>query len=475
MSDKRLIFIDIDGILPDVLHEVLDDKNSNMHRIGGKGLRVERAATVFPAVTLCCQASMFTGAWPGTHGILGNSWFDRYSKPTEFRYYTDAKTALGNYGFGMFGWPTIIMPQRPELQFANNDMNPEVMTVYDMANTKGLTSWNVFNQYSRGVDRWIKPSRPAMILFALCHEELLHNKHWDRSTFKHLFKAMKKQDLPDLLTFYISGHDNNSHEHGAETQLEYFREVVDPLFGQFNEHLEKHAPLDDFYFVITSDHGQAQVKKEEEYVVDHRILGEILGAAPGGGFQLAERKKVQPTDTAVGNMEAGAVQFHLINRKSFDWIDPARFEEDILPVAAAFEPYRDGDPPFIDLIMVRRDIQEGYLVYQDGDLIELEKYFDGKDMEYPDAVRRIRGLNCKRSGDIIITIDYSQGYYFGDKVKAGEHGNLCAADGLIPLIISGPGVPDATKPTASLIDVVPTVGRILGFDTPTAQGKSLLK
>ena len=62
----------------------------------------------------------------------------------------------------------------------------------------------------------------------------------------------------------------------------------------------------------------------------------------------------------------------------------------------------------------------------------------------------------------------------GDKVKAGEHGNLHMSDSLIPLTISGPGIPDGVIKAASLVDVVPTVGKILGFDTPTAEGKSLI-
>jgi arylsulfatase A-like enzyme len=474
LSGKKLIIIDIDGILPDVLHTVIDDPKSNMHRIAGKGMRAERALSIFPAVTLCCQASMFTGVWPGTHGILGNSWFDRYKSPPEFRYYTEAKTAVGIYGYGLFGWPTGILPKRPGMELANKDLNPNVKTIYQMAHDAGLSSWQLFNQFSRGVDKWIKPSRPAMLLFALCHEELVHNKYWDRSTFRHLYREMKKDTLPDLLVFYLSGLDNNGHENGAQDQLDYFREVLDPLFGRFISEFEKRTPLESLNFIITSDHGQASVIKEKEYIIENALLAEILSAAPGGGFHLAERKKVLPTDTAVCNMEAGATQFHLINRKSFDWAEPPRFEEDVLPAAGAFAPYKTGKPPFVDFILARRSVEEGYMAYEGGEMITLEKFFEGKDEQYPDAAARIRGLNCDRSGDLIVILDYTQGYYFGDKVKAGEHGNICAADALVPFVISGPGIKNKTIPSASILDIVPTAGAILGFDTTGAQGKSLI-
>ena len=64
---------------------------------------------------------------------------------------------------------------------------------------------------------------------------------------------------------------------------------------------------------------------------------------------------------------------------------------------------------------------------------------------------------------------------YAEICKAGEHGNLCAADAYIPLVVSGPGIHDQTVPCASLLDAVPTVGAILGFDTTGARGKSLIE
>ncbi len=96
MSKKQMIFLDIDGILPEVLYELADDKSTNISRIAGCGQRVKRAVTIFPSVTLCCQASMFTGVYPAEHGIVGNLWFDRGQTPPVFRKYTDAKTAAGS-------------------------------------------------------------------------------------------------------------------------------------------------------------------------------------------------------------------------------------------------------------------------------------------------------------------------------------------------------------------------------------------
>lgn len=473
MDKKQLVFLDIDGIDPEVLYETLDDPNSNLSRIAGRGLRAERAVSVFPAVTLSCQASMFTGTFPGTHGIVGNLWFDRHAEPPMYRKYTDAKTAAGVYGFGLFGWPTIILPERPQLTYANNDMNRAVRTVYEMAAEKGLRSWQLFNQYSRGVEKWIRPTRPEMGIFALCHEEKLHNRHWDRATFNHLFREMRKDPLPEILIFYITGHDNHSHQYGPHTQREYFRAVVDPLFGRFIEEFEKHRPIGEFYFAISADHCQAKTIRDRNHVINHAIQGGIMAGVPGG-YKLFDRKVVREGDTAVICTEAFTAQVHLMNRATGKWADQPRLEQDIIPAAETFEKYKTGELPFVDIILVRPEFGADYMVYESGKLTGLEEFFAGKEKEYPDAVRRIRGVNCRRSGDVTVLADCTKGYYYGDKVKAGEHGGLHAADSMVPIVFSGPDIPDSTVPFASIVDLVPTMGKIMGFDTPGAQGKSLL-
>ena len=473
-SRKQLIMIDIDGIHPDVLYGFLDDKTTNTSRIAGTGLRAETASAVFPAVTLSCQPSMFTGVFPGRHGIIGNSWFDRHCDPPMYRRYTTAATAAGVYGFGLVGWPTIILPQRPQLQYANNDMAADVKTVYQFAAAAGLDSWQVFNQISRGVGKWIKPTRPEMILFALCHEELVHNKHWDKATFKHLFRDMRKNPLPDLTVFYISGHDNSSHEHGPDTQNDYYRSIVDPLFGLFIAELEKIRPLEEFHFLLAADHCQAKTVREKTHIVTNEMLAEVMNSVPGGGYALFDKKSVRAADTAVMCTEAFTAQVHLKNRQTGRWADEPDFERDTLPAAAAFEKLKNGQMPFVDIVLVRRGFGADYEVFSGGSLISLENFFSGKESEYPDAVRRLKGVNCSRCGDMMVLLDCRKGYYFGDKPKAGEHGGLHILDSAVPFAVSGPGIPNSTVRDASIVDIVPTIGKIMGFETPGVDGKSLL-
>jgi arylsulfatase A-like enzyme len=45
---------------------------------------------------------------------------------------------------------------------------------------------------------------------------------------------------------------------------------------------------------------------------------------------------------------------------------------------------------------------------------------------------------------------------------------------MIPFVVSGPGIPEKTIPFARLVDLMPTAGKLMGFDTPGVEGRSIL-
>ncbi|MFA6451347.1 MAG: alkaline phosphatase family protein, partial [bacterium] len=85
-NKPRVVWFNIDALRPDIFYDLLDsNKLPNFGRIFGRSRRAERAASVFPTVTMTCQASLATGAFPGRHLIIGNGWFDRYGKKPSYR------------------------------------------------------------------------------------------------------------------------------------------------------------------------------------------------------------------------------------------------------------------------------------------------------------------------------------------------------------------------------------------------------
>lgn len=72
---------------PGGLHDLLGVRvdAEGMHLT--KGIAVQQPTTVFPSYTYAAWASMFTGVYPGAHGIAGNNLFFREREVA--RYYTE--------------------------------------------------------------------------------------------------------------------------------------------------------------------------------------------------------------------------------------------------------------------------------------------------------------------------------------------------------------------------------------------------
>src|SRR5262245_57699510 len=82
-SPSRLCILDIDGLRRDVFFRALAENSVPQlaRLVGGPeadfGWHFEPVSNA-PSITFCCQSSIFTGAHPEAHGIMGNQFFDRF-------------------------------------------------------------------------------------------------------------------------------------------------------------------------------------------------------------------------------------------------------------------------------------------------------------------------------------------------------------------------------------------------------------
>ena len=99
---EHVVILAIDGLEQDTLVKYLKQnpprKPGGLHDLLGarvdasglvltKGIAVQEPTTVFPSYTYAAWTSMFTGVFPGAHGITGNSLFFRNREIA--RYYTE--------------------------------------------------------------------------------------------------------------------------------------------------------------------------------------------------------------------------------------------------------------------------------------------------------------------------------------------------------------------------------------------------
>lgn len=76
----RLLLIVVDGLRPDF---VTPNLMPRLSALADRGVRFERHHAVFPTVTRVNASSIVTGAYPETHGLLGNAVYSERTFPTK--------------------------------------------------------------------------------------------------------------------------------------------------------------------------------------------------------------------------------------------------------------------------------------------------------------------------------------------------------------------------------------------------------
>src|SRR5579864_2989096 len=78
---RRLLLIVVDGLRPDY---VTADVMPNLTALGKRGVVFNHHHSVYPTVTRVNASSISTGAYPDTHGLMGNTVFLDRVDPTKF-------------------------------------------------------------------------------------------------------------------------------------------------------------------------------------------------------------------------------------------------------------------------------------------------------------------------------------------------------------------------------------------------------
>jgi predicted AlkP superfamily pyrophosphatase or phosphodiesterase len=99
-----------------------------------KGVAVQQAITVFPSFTYPSWTSMFTGLYPGAHGITGNNVFFRDREIARYytEYHLDAARA------------------QVDKSFFSDDINQHIKTLHEYVKAAGGQSIVVHNMVTRG-------------------------------------------------------------------------------------------------------------------------------------------------------------------------------------------------------------------------------------------------------------------------------------------------------------------------------------
>jgi hypothetical protein len=447
---EHVLLIDIDGLRSDVLETALHSGRApHIARLLG-GLGLERGLLYpllapAPSITFTSQASLFTGAHPGWHGIPGNQFLDRFGAHSD--------GAPRHYAFDVGDRLAVDDAVRVfTAGLASNCLLAP--TLYEQALEHGLRARVVGHMYARGANQWIKPSLANLARFTKGGNLFgLEAADYDRYTLDQALDALQRDGLPDILTIYFMGVDHESHHHGPAAQLGYLCEVLDGYVGElWDAALRKlpayaQAPL----CLVFSDHGQIAVPSDDRHSLRlgfpfEREIGHLFDAL---GLDVHDIPGEDPNCDAVVASNGGVAQVYLQNRKG-RWHDAPDFERDVLPVAGAFwEAHATGRyaqelQGALAGVLVRNAEQQSWsAAYQaltpQGDLVSLAEWFEAQPPGlYIDPVNRLDNLAGPLAGDLMLIGNGAEGFYFSAPLS-GMHGGLHPEESQSAFALGWPG------------------------------------
>jgi predicted AlkP superfamily pyrophosphatase or phosphodiesterase len=245
----RQLLVLIDGLRPDyVTPEVMP----NLTALGKRGVVFTRHHSVFPTVTRVNASSISTGAYPGTHGLLGNSVFFPKVDAAAFLDTSDRQNLLkvAKAEGQLLTAPTL----GESLQAAGHRM---------LVVSSGSTGSAFLNNHTL--------SGGAILHYSYALPEALGEKMkvlgpppGEKATPTDLdhyaVDAFLKVGLPDVdptvTVMWLSGLDSVAHEQGvgAPATVDTLRKV-DAELGRIEEGLRAAGLSDRYNIWVTSDHG----------------------------------------------------------------------------------------------------------------------------------------------------------------------------------------------------------------------------
>ena len=486
----RVIVVVVDALRAESAYSSLDEgRLPHVSRlISDRGVvRFERCLSALPSVTLPNHTTIFTGVYPGRHGVTGNEWFDRTSDPGEplyrrtreyVKYGDEDDPGLGrSWSFG--GIPVHDM-----------DLSPDVRTIYEAfeeaETSRGRQARTavVFDPVRRGADTVVNPD----LFDALISLDLLpfvdHFAMLDASAMKKAVELIMSDDPPELMGIWLSGLDGWSHTHGPgavggkdDRQATYVSDNIDPLMGGLVNALEKRGLLDETMIIFTADHGQADTVGEDKYAVDAEKVYQVLAGSPYRP-PLDEKSKLDDHstdfDVAVMANSNGNAALVSIRTPGTDWNSlPTR--ADLEAVANLFI-----KEPYVSRIFFLDSKVHGnnpaVFMLTKGDDKPVITRLDEESEEH--LIGRALGLaGSSRSGDLLV--EARSPYYFAPwgSIYHGQHGRGERVEDHVPLLILNPpgGRHQTVESVVEIADIGPTVSGSLGFlEFLKCDGKDLL-
>ncbi len=481
------------------LHDLLGVRPSRDGIVLTKGTAVRQAVTVFPSFTYPSWTSMFTGVYPGAHGITGNNLFFRDRQIA--RYYTE--------------YHLDAIRAQVDKDFVSDDLNPHIPTLHEYVRDAGGTSTVIHHMVTRGSEA-VKPDFDTLWNY---HTNQSHavdeNALWEAV---HTLTSSKAKHgggppaLPSVFTLYFSGLDHMEHVtqmDPEEARLAYL-DQIDQLLAQFfaghpaitRNHFEKPSAkpvrVDPIAWpglfaapawqrtavILVSDHGHTPVRWVDALgIEDLKLVFAELSESSGRPYQVEEPSLVTHTTLSklralwglveegsvssraniVPTINGGVLGLHIKPLEGL-WKDRPDYTRDVKPVLEALLMtlhQNNYDPEAVLYFTGSQYVVIPYRVSRDrtlelGPWTEIEQSLLST-AKFPDATLRLKGLASRLPGDpdsapdLVFLADRSRQLTYANKREwrvleglkvenhrhfRSDHGHLHAEESLVPMIFT---------------------------------------
>ncbi len=489
-SRSRAIVIVVDALRGESAYNALDAKRlPNLERlIRERGVvRFAKCLSALPSITLPNHTTIFTGVYPGRHGVPGNEWFDRtldanvplYRRTREYvKYGSEDDPGLGRaWSFG--GIPV-----------HDQDLSRDVRTIYEAfkeaETARGRTTRSavVFDPVRRGGDVVVNPD----LFDALISLDVLPfvNQYalLDTSATRKAVALIRSENPPELMGLWLSGLDGLSHAKGpgpiggaGDRQADYLAEHLDPLIGEIVKALEDRGLLDETLIFLASDHGQADAVAKDEITVDaERVYRALAGSPYRPPLDKSGRLDENATDFDIAVMadSNGNAALVSIRPPGAPWsTPPARSDIEAVSALLLKEPYVSRI--FFSETGIPGKEPAVFLMSENNGKIVTKRL--ERESEERLNTRALGLSGSGRSGDLLV--EAKSPYYFSPRgsIYLGQHGRGERVEDQVPLLIMNPsgGRQSIVRSVVEIDDIAPTVAGALGFlDALPADGTDLL-
>lgn len=491
MCPKHTIFILTDGVSADTLYRLIDrGKMPYMRKyLFDRGISVQNCLTCFPSNTSPAHVSHLTGTYIDRHGIP----LIKYWNPQNWKYMDFTKSSLS------------------AIKDLNNAISKNVKTVYEYLPGR-TTSMHFVNRGATDVYSNLPHS-----MFLYLYSKIYGWKKLHAKGIKVALKRLNSKKAPSVIVIYLPGPDAISHKVGPLSS-DYLDNVknLDDCIRLLIEGDDKTRGLKDLgifdntLLVFSSDHGEMEVKTRVPLNTFFDGMGlnivskgnsqsrisraDVLMAVSGGVALLYFiKKKMASHVISLKELQTYKMEGHTIdiiarlrNIKGLGRIY-VRESENMYRVFSC-----DGESRIIRKMTKNQpyysyEIVSGKDPLLYGDSADCSRIIDAgfhareewaqstRETRFSNVIDQIpRIFDCEETiGTVVVTS--ASNCSFSMKHK-GEHDVENKEVRTVPLIIAESNLKANIVDTAEIVDVLPTMLRLLGirYGTQEFDGRNLL-